>query len=61
MSKQDIRNAVEHKGRLPRGIPPEHHAACAAALEAPIMGKVLVADDLDFALRMTTELKEKDF
>ena len=56
MCKEDARQAISHKGRLPRGIPPGPHAMCAANLAAPFMGDAPVADDLDYALRMTALL-----
>ena len=56
MTKHDARAAVEHKGRLPRGIPPGPHAMCAANLPAPFKSEVRLADDLDYAIRKTVEL-----
>ena len=45
-----------HRGLLPRGLLPNDHALCAESLPSPYAGEARVADDLDFALRLTAQL-----
>ena len=57
--KADVRETLEHRGLLPRGLTPSDHALCAAAMRSPFADKSLVADDLEYACRITVMLGEK--
>ena len=54
--KHHSADIVAHKGILPRGMPPEEFALCAAPMASPFGdSSCAIADDLDFACRMVAE------
>ena len=55
-AKHHVRESTSHRGLLPRGLDPIEHAKCAWSLSSPFAAVAGVADDLDYACRMTVQL-----